>query len=265
MLREVTGESGGVVRRPLDLRDWKKQGPPNNGNWKLSNDGKTVRQTNNDAPHFFVAPGDVINTTVCGRLKVEDRSDDDFIGFVFGYQRRWHGAEGEGPLRLLPVRLEGRRPGGAREGFVLTRVLGELPIVDDTRSPWWNHKTTPEFQVLAEDYGKGKGWRPGVDYEFELAYHEDRIRISINGKTIFELKSPKSPNPTGRFGFYNNSQAGVVYSGFTHQPAPRIQCAAQRRAWGRTASGARPTPTGPCGSPRRRSWQTWGCAPPSRT
>ena len=99
--------------------------------------------------------------------------------------------------------------------------------------------------MLAEDFGKGKGWRPGVDYEFELAYHEDRIRISINGKTIFDLKGPKSPNPTGRFGFYNYSQAGVVYSGFTHQPAPRIELrCATRRAWRRNCVRALTDPDG---------------------
>ena len=68
--------------------------------WKLSNDGKNVRQTVNDAPTFFVAPGDVINTTVRGRLRVEDRSDDDFIGFVFGYQAPLgEAAKGKGKVR----------------------------------------------------------------------------------------------------------------------------------------------------------------------
>ena len=58
----------------------------------------------------------------------------------------------------------------SREGFTLTRVKGNLPIVDRTESPWWNHQSSPTFQVLATDHGKAIGDDP----ERQVPPHELR-------------------------------------------------------------------------------------------
>jgi HEAT repeat protein/tetratricopeptide (TPR) repeat protein len=223
LLREVSaGLAARHGRQAVDLRKWQQQGPRGNGNWELADDGTTVRQMVNGAPTFFVAPEDSINTTVRGRLKVEDHSDDDYIGFVFGYRAPLgETPKGEVACDFFLFDWKAADQGLAREGYTLTRVRGQLPVADDENSPWWNHKSSPQFRVLATDYGKGKGWRPGVEYEFELVYRADRIRITLAGKTIFDLKDPAAANPPGRFGFYNYSQAGVRYSGFTRQAMPR--------------------------------------------
>jgi HEAT repeat protein/tetratricopeptide (TPR) repeat protein len=222
LLRELSaGLASRAGRQAVDLRSWQQQGPRDNGKWQLAGDGTSVVQTVNGAPTFFVGPASVIDTTLRGRFKVEDRSDDDFIGFVFGYQAPLgETTKVELPCDFFLFDWKAADQESAREGFALTHVQGDMRIVDETSTPWWNHQSTHSFKVLATDYGKDKGWKPGVEYEFELDYRADRIRITVAGTTIFDLKNPAASNPPGRFGFYNFSQAGVRYSGFTLQPLP---------------------------------------------
>ena len=82
---------------------------------------------------------------------------------------------------------------------------------------FWGHVDSPEFDVLATSFGSDKGWADNVEYEFELIYESDRIRISIDGTPIFDVAGGFEP---GRFGFYNYSQAQVRYSDFAISPQP---------------------------------------------
>jgi hypothetical protein len=71
---------------PIDLSNWTVEGNPANGNWEIASDSLSVLQKINGAPTFFVGPDTLINTVIRGNLKVETTGDDDFIGFVFGFQ-----------------------------------------------------------------------------------------------------------------------------------------------------------------------------------
>ena len=69
----------------IDLSAWSQEGPPGAGNWVVAVYGESVLQTINGAPTHFVSPNNFINTTIGGSFSVETTSDDDFIGFVFGF------------------------------------------------------------------------------------------------------------------------------------------------------------------------------------
>ena len=71
---------------PVKLGNWKHEGLTANGNWTISADSLSVRQSANDEPTFFVSPDTFQNVTIRGSFYV-DGSDDDYIGFVFGYFR----------------------------------------------------------------------------------------------------------------------------------------------------------------------------------
>ena len=71
---------------PIDLSNWSKKSFTNKGIWKVQDGGNTVSQRSNGAPTFFVSPNDFLNTIIKGKFKVQTSSDNDFIGFVFGYQ-----------------------------------------------------------------------------------------------------------------------------------------------------------------------------------
>ncbi len=71
---------------PVDLSTWTVEGP-DLGNWSVSDDGTSVLQTVNQlGPTFFVSPGALFDQSINGSFGVETTSDNDYIGFVFGYQ-----------------------------------------------------------------------------------------------------------------------------------------------------------------------------------
>lgn len=84
-------------------------------------------------------------------------------------------------------------------------------MIGDPGGSFWNHTERPEFQLLATDFAVGRGWRPGIEYGFELIYERDRIRISIDGQLVFDVSGSFQ---NGRFGFYNFSQSRVTYRSF---------------------------------------------------
>ncbi|MDB9515566.1 hypothetical protein PN466_01145 [Roseofilum reptotaenium CS-1145] len=203
--------------KPIDLTTWKQEGAPSSGVWAVSADGSSVIQTINGRPTFFVSPEEFINTTVTGKFRVEDRIDNDFIGFVFGYQSPI--AANDDPVNDFKFLLfDWTRLGSigehGHEGFALTEVKGKF---SDYTSGFWYHQESAEFDILTTDYSLGKGWTPYTEYDFSLQYETDRIKIHIDGVEIFDLSGDFE---AGRFGFYNYSQSYVRYSGFASQPVP---------------------------------------------
>ncbi|MDY6852429.1 MAG: VPLPA-CTERM sorting domain-containing protein [Thermodesulfobacteriota bacterium] len=87
--------------------------------------------------------------------------------------------------------------------------------------------------MLSTDYGSTRGWADNTEYEFTLLYQTNRIKIDIKGgtgdfqtvQTIFDV-TPGDVGlgafQDGRFGFYNYSQGGVNYQGFTEEEAPAV-------------------------------------------
>jgi len=191
-----------------DLRSWSQHGAPRSGNWEIDAGGTSVEQTVNGAPSYFLSAQDFIDVSISGTFEVSDGSDDDFIGFVFGY-RDQAGSQTEGDFLLFDWR--GGDQSTASEGFTLTRIKGAVSNSASTNTPWWGH-THESMEVLASDYGPGKGWQPNREHEYSLTYLQDRVLIKVDGVEIFDLTGEFEG---GRFGFYNLSQAKVRYSALT--------------------------------------------------
>ncbi len=220
----------------FDLRTWTKQGPDEVGDWEVSADGLEVIQQLNDDPTYFVSPETVTSGTITGVFEVQTTSDDDFIGFVFGYT----GPTADDPFAYDHLVFDWREnsQGGygdctAQEGFSLMRVKGQLSEDPDERREGngmvlpvhWCHEQVvndPRVQVLARKWGDGLGWEANTEYAFTLDYSPDRVRVAIDGETIFDVAGTF---PAGSFGFYNYSQKDVRYSGFRSRPTepePRL-------------------------------------------
>ena len=76
---------------PVDLSSWSAltldlsdRQPP--GNWVLSDGYTTVTQTINADPSFYTKNQNYPEYTMDGTWMVNTSSDDDFMGFVFGFQ-----------------------------------------------------------------------------------------------------------------------------------------------------------------------------------
>lgn len=218
-----------ALAAPIDLTTWTREGNPVNGTWNVATDGASVLQTRNGEPTFFVSPDNYINTTFNGKFKVNTTSDDDFIGFVFGYKSPLTSeSDGVNDFDFFLFDWKQSDQSSAYEGFALSRVNG---TITDYNPGFWRHTDSTGFDVLAVRYGSTRGWADNTEYEFTLLYQTNRIRIDIkggtgdfvDGQTIFDTP-PSAVGldsfQDGRFGFYNYSQSNVNYQGFTEEEAP---------------------------------------------
>lgn len=213
----------------VDLNTWGQEGPPGNGDWNVENGGDTVFQTINGNPTYFVSPNDFFNTTVQGSF-LRDRNrqsgfnDDDFIGFVFGWNEP---GDNSADASFFLLNWKRGNQSGTERGFRLARVNG-------TNTPPFaqaENDILPDYDVLAINTGDGPGggslgWENDVLYDFTLLYQPQRITVDIEGGTgefdggltVFDVTPADvglSEFEAGRFGFYNHSQQGVEYRSFT--------------------------------------------------
>ncbi len=212
----------------FDLRTWSQEGVPDWGNWDVSSDGQQVVQTINDSPTFFVSPETFTSATIDGTIKVQTGSDDDFIGFVFGYRGPRSPNRTSYDLYAFNWKQSTQTFGGceAQEGMSVIRVRGEEdPNADytpgGTSHPafWCESQAEADARgysmtvdVLDTRFGDGMGWDDDTAYDFTLDYQPDRVTISIDGQQVFDIPGTF---PEGAFGFYNYSQSDVLYTGFT--------------------------------------------------
>lgn len=213
---------------PVDLSTWTVEGP-DLGNWSVSDDGTSVLQTVNQlGPTVFVSPGALFDQSINGSFGVETTSDNDYIGFVFGYQGPLE-SESDEPTDfhffLFDWKQGNQTFNGvfAAAGFTLARADTSVTNLGAT-SPFWQHADEPPgYDIIATDYAPERGWGDNTVYNFTLLYTPNQITISIDGGTfdnevIFDVTAADAGMdsfPPGRFGFYNYSQAQVRYAGFT--------------------------------------------------
>lgn len=195
---------------PIDLNAFVQEGPAGNGNWVVAVDGNSVNQTFNGRPTAFVSPNNFFNTQFQGSFGASS-SDDDWMGFVFGFD-----ADDTTPFFLLDWKRG--QQGSSAPGFTLAEVSGGFNSI-----PFNNHNVdAPGYDVLATNLGTG--WANNTTYDFTLEYTETLIKVDVAGgafglgQTV--INHATMGNTTGRFGFYNHSQANVTYQGFTQTVAP---------------------------------------------
>ena len=70
----------------VDLSTWEQRGNTSYGNWEYDPDNNTLTQTTNSEPTFYVSSENFINKTISGEISVNTTNDDDFIGFVLGFE-----------------------------------------------------------------------------------------------------------------------------------------------------------------------------------
>ncbi len=195
---------------PVTFFDWNQEGSQGAGNWSVSSDGSSVLQTVNGQPTFFISNAPFGYGTFAGTLRVETSSDDDFIGFVFGYNSPL--SENGDPTNDYDFLLFDWKRGnqsGASAGMTLSRVDG---TITDNNASFWLHQESEALTVLAKDWASSNGWESFVEYDFSVTYAADHVAISIDGEEIFDVGGSF---PAGRVGFYNYSQSQVRYTGFS--------------------------------------------------
>ena len=126
--------------------------------------------------------------------------DNDFVGFVFGYQN---------PQRIAPsdsynfFLLDWKKTNGSsennqyygKEGFTLSQYNGNVPV-DQTAKYFWGHneyQSDSKISILGMKHGSSYGWEIGTDYNFELDISQSMITILMDDALLFEIHGCFSP------------------------------------------------------------------------
>lgn len=169
-----------------------------------------------------------------GSFQVTSTLDDDYLGFVFGYQSPdtvWGPAtainNADMDFYLFDWKQNQQTYLGyfAQEGFTINDVDGIYQYnVASVFPGFWSHINSAAFNVLATDYGVTRGWLDLTVYDFELLYTPTRALVKIDNDTIFDLNGCFEP---GLFGFYNYSQDNANYWNFNYELYVDFQMQAQ--------------------------------------
>jgi hypothetical protein len=178
-----------------------------NADWQVAMDGLSVLQVNNSNPGFFLSDFDVANSVIDGTFTVETTGDDDLMGFVFGYQDLTH-------FYLFDWKqlTQGFCGGTATAGMAVKVVDTDTDLVC---VDLWN--TEGVAGQTTKLYSNAIPWADNTEYGFTLDFAPGAFTITIRqGETVLDtIVLADSTFTSGLFGFYNNSQNQVRYTGFT--------------------------------------------------
>ena len=206
-----------VGRNPnfVEMHDWVANYDPDSSDWNATSDGNwtvvesegnlTVRQSMNAPSTYFLTPYDLINVEVNGSIQVWGNSDNDFVGFYFGYKDS---------LNYFHFKWS------RREAGVTSPLDG------------WNLIQVQNGASTRMDYDEanssGPGWEMGVEHNFSLIYTEGNMTLRIKGNDSFSdypvVFSHEGEFSAGKFGFWTGSQQDANFSNikFTQLHPPEV-------------------------------------------
>lgn len=230
-------EAGIFKKEPVDAAKWAAVNfrcPSNRqtyAKWVVSADRQTVRQVINGDPSILVSDRDLEPGSFSGTWLV-GANDDDFVGFVFGYQNPgkfylfdWKGGpQHDGAMGLARQGMCLKIAEAPYDGPMSGNLEAGKPFAG--KDLWQTEGSEGRVRLL--DYEATEPWQPGKPYRFQLNFRPGEFRITvIDGqdgqrvqRVIYDKTFQDSTYPGGKFGFYNYSQGGVVYRGFQTTEIP---------------------------------------------
>jgi hypothetical protein len=178
------------------------------GNWVFSEENTVATQTLNSNPSVLLNNEDKANYSMQGFFRVDTVTDDDFIGFVFGYQNsnnfylfNWKQGDQTGSDGTISEAGFCVKKFSSPEGTILT---------NDDFSGVVN---TANMEILASKYGSNYGWDDYKIYGFNLCFSSGTFQITITdgATTLWDVTINDDSFTSGQFGIYNNSQPSAVY------------------------------------------------------
>jgi len=145
---------------------------------------------------------------------VHTTSDDDLIGFVFGWQDPEH--------TYLFDWKQATQPDGtcgtANAGASLKLISSGTPLT--LCADLWESNGTTKVTPLVTTTVNPTGWEDNVDYDLTLSFRPGAITIEVmQGATkVISITSNDTTYRSGKFGFFNYSQEAVRYEFFSISP-----------------------------------------------
>ena len=218
-----------ATMQPIDLTPWNAEGLPGSSDWQVSGDGTSVRQTVNSTPTVFFGGGNAQGYRFNGKVEVDTTNDDDFFGFVLGYDSGDLGGGSEFLLidwKQATQTLSYASSGSGQRGLALSRVTGNINTGGSStpNADAFHHIGVVDELARGSTLGS-TGWADRTEYTFDIAFTATNVTISVDGVEQINYTLSSGTFDDGMFGFYNLSQNDVVYSAFTYglinpPPAP---------------------------------------------
>lgn len=206
---------------PVDLSSWTAEG---SGTWNLQSGNNAVLQTQNAGATVFHNGLNSQGFQLSGTIQVNTSSDDDFIGFVLGYHAGDLFATNPDYLVIDWKQADQTLGSGStaavgNRGLAISRVTGPIGNSSSTSTQFrdaWGHQGVVEELQRASTLGD-VGWVNFQQYTFDLVFQANRVQVFVDGNLELDVSGSFA---NGAFGFYNMSQAQVLYAGIQESVAP---------------------------------------------
>lgn len=211
----ASGLASGIAQAtvmPVDLSGWVSEGQ---GNWAVQPDNNSVLQTTNGSPTVFYQPGtNAQGTALSGTIRVNIHDDDDYIGFVLGYQT---GELRSASANYILIDWKKGNQQAAKAGLAISLVT-DGSLTDN----FWAHANGVTEIERAATLGN-TGWVTNTEYAFDIIFNADLIQVFVDGNLELNTTAAEAGLDAfddGAFAFYNYSQRLVYYSALQERPAP---------------------------------------------
>ncbi|XP_069986871.1 cartilage oligomeric matrix protein-like isoform X2 [Penaeus vannamei] len=183
--------------------------------WVVYDNGAEIHQTVNSDPAIAVGDHVLGDVDFEGTFFIEDTSDDDFVGFIFGYQSN---------AKFYVVSWK-KAPQNwfnkAERGVTLKLVNSNTGPGTKLRDALWFTGSTPnQAQLLWHD--GSLGWKPKVAYRWLLHHRPDigTIRFYLyqgNNQVMDSGNIYDSTLKGGRLGLFCFSQEEIIWSNMEYK------------------------------------------------
>lgn len=186
-------------------------------NWVIKANGSEILQTRNSDPAIVIGTENFNGLDYVGTMYVEDQSDDDFIGVLFGYQSNkkfylvsWKKApqfyfdvQGDAGVEIKLI--------DSKTG--VGKVLGQ--------ALWKSTDTKDQVKILWKDPLK-MGWKSKVSYRWHLVHRPKigliRLKLYEGNNLILDTKNITDHTlKGGRIGTYCYSQELISWSNLEYR------------------------------------------------
>ncbi|MEQ1566220.1 MAG: hypothetical protein ABMA64_11330 [Myxococcota bacterium] len=169
--------------------------------WDTSDDLLTATELENSTATVYATTMAPEAFEIEVEVEVETSEDDDFVGFVFGYEP---GDATSGGADFLLVSWKqatqsiGQYGGSASEGLSVSRVTGQAEAGD-----LWTHTGPVDELQRSNDYAFD-GWNDNTPYTFRFVYSASDLDVYVDGDLQLSIGGVF---PTGgKFGLFAFSQ-----------------------------------------------------------
>jgi RHS repeat-associated protein len=180
--------------------------------WVFSQGNTVATQIVNADPSILLADFDLVDDRMEGTWRVATATDDDFVGFVFGYQDDQH-------FYLFDWKQASQvGPGGVGSAGMSVKVVdAPTPLVGADLWP-----TAGNGARVRTLFHNTIAWADHTEYRFILEFHPGEFTITVKegDSVLASIVLQDSTYSSGKFGFYNYSQGPVVYTGFRREQLP---------------------------------------------